>query len=196
MFDLLGAAGWGPGQTDEATGLDWLLLWLYLVLALGVSFLCSLLEASLLSMTPAHIGLLRERGQRTGAMLEKMKQNIDQPLSAILTLNTVAHTVGAAGAGAQVAAIFGRSWLGVASALLTVLILFLSEIIPKTAGAVWHKPLAGFTAYTVRGMVLGLYPVVQLCMLVSQWLRERGRGTMRRLIRPRAPGHEQLVHYP
>lgn len=174
MTWFLAAAPMIPQQAADATTMDWVLLWAYLLLALGVSFLCSLLEASLLSITPSYISLLVQRGRKAGRVLQRMRDNVDQPLSAILTLNTVAHTVGAAGAGAQVAAIFGRQWLGLASAVLTLLILLLSEIVPKTAGAVWHRPLAGFTAYTTRGMVIGLWPLVQLCMLISRWVRGPG----------------------
>ena len=159
-----------PGAAGAATTMDWVLLWVSLALALGVSFLCSMLEASILSMTPSYTNLLVRRGSRAGRLLQRMKANIDRPLSAILTLNTVAHTVGAAGVGAQVAAIFGRQWLGVASAVLTALILFLSEIIPKTLGAVWHKRLAAFTAYTIQGMILLLWPIVGLCMWLGQWV--------------------------
>ncbi|MFW6061109.1 MAG: CNNM domain-containing protein [Phycisphaeraceae bacterium] len=160
----------GSGAVDAATTQDWVLLWLYLALALGVSFLCSMLEASLLSLTPSYTQLLVDRGSRAGRLLQTMKADIDQPLAAILTLNTVAHTVGAAGVGAQAAAIFGRAWVGLISALLTLLILILSEIIPKTIGAVWHKQLATFTAYTTRGMILLLWPLVAMCMLMSRWI--------------------------
>jgi CBS domain containing-hemolysin-like protein len=162
----------GAVSAAEGTGgtWEWVLLWAYLLLALGVSFLCSLLEASILSLTPSYTSLLVQRGQRSGRMLQQMKSNIDQPLAAILTLNTVAHTVGAAGVGAQAAAIFGRQWIGVISAVLTFLILILSEIVPKTMGAVGFKRLAGFTAYTVQGMIWLLWPLVKLCMVISQWI--------------------------
>jgi CBS domain containing-hemolysin-like protein len=155
---------------SEDTTWQWVLLWVYLGLALGVSFLCSMLEASILSLTPSYLSLMVQRGTRAGRLLQRMKANIDQPLAAILTLNTVAHTVGAAGVGAQVAGIFGRAWLGPASAVLTFLILILSEIIPKTLGAVAYKRLSGFTAYTVQVMIWGLWPLVQLCMVMSQWI--------------------------
>ena len=169
-MDILAAvpvAG-GDGAAGDATYWDWLLLWSYLALALGVSFLCSMLEASILSVTPSYTNMLVQNGSRAGRILEHLKADIDRPLSAILTLNTVAHTVGAAGVGAQAAAIFGRAWLGVISAVLTFLILILSEIVPKTIGAVAHKSLVGFTAYTTQAMVWTLWPLVQLCMGVSR----------------------------
>jgi len=159
--------GSGSGAGGNGTTWDWVLLWLYLLLAVGVSFLCSLLEACMLSLTPSYTNMLVQRGSRAGQILEKLKSNIDRPLSAILTLNTVAHTVGAAGVGAQAAAIFGSQWVGLTSAVLTFLILILSEIIPKTLGAVAYKRLAAFTAYTVQGMIVLLWPIVQLCMLTS-----------------------------
>ena len=93
------------------------LLLLYVALALGVSFLCSVMEAVLLSVTPGYVSARLREGGRTAGRLEQFKQNIDRPLSAILTLNTIAHTVGAAGAGAQAAAVFGDVWLGVASGM-------------------------------------------------------------------------------
>ncbi len=136
------------------------LLILYLLLALGVSFLCSLVEASILSLRRAHVAQLLKEGKSSGRILKGMKENIDRPLAAILTLNTVAHTVGAAGVGAQALVLFGRYWVAVTSAILTVLILVFSEIIPKTLGAVYAGRLAAFTAYTIRGMIVLTYPLV------------------------------------
>ncbi|HPF37632.1 MAG TPA: CNNM domain-containing protein [Phycisphaerae bacterium] len=143
-----------------------LLLFLYAILALGVSFLCSLLEAALLSIPRSHVALLAESGSRTGARLSDMKANIDKPLAAILTLNTIAHTVGAAGVGAEAAIIFGDWSIGVVSAVMTLLILVLSEIIPKTLGAAHAKRLAGFTATTTRGMMILTLPVV----IALEWI--------------------------
>ena len=118
------------------------LLIIYVALALGVSFLCSVLEAVLLTLTPAYISLLVEKRPRVGQLLQRYKADVDQPLAAILSLNTIAHTVGAAGAGAQAVRVFGEAWVGVISAVLTLLILVLSEIIPKTLGALYWRPLA------------------------------------------------------
>ncbi|HSH26803.1 MAG TPA: DUF21 domain-containing protein, partial [Wenzhouxiangella sp.] len=115
------------------------LLAFYLFLAVGVSFLCSILEAALLSITPAHIAVLNERGSRTGKRLRRLKRDIDQPLAAILSLNTIAHTFGAAGVGAQAQVVFGQAWLTAASAIVTLMILVFSEIIPKTLGATHAK---------------------------------------------------------
>ncbi len=139
-----------------------LLLFIYVVIALGFSFLCSIAEAVILSVTTPHVMLLKKQGKRAGALLEKLKADINSPLAAILTLNTIAHTVGAAGAGAQATKVFGDAYVGVASAVLTLLILVFSEIIPKTLGAHYWKQLAPATAYTLKGLVWLLRPFVWL----------------------------------
>lgn len=146
------------------------LLFFYLFLAVGVSFLCSILEAALLSLTPAHIAVLNERGTRTGQRLRKLKRNIDQPLAAILSLNTIAHTFGAAGVGAQAQIVFGKVWVSVTSAVVTLLILVFSEIIPKTLGATHAKALAGFTAYTCTGLINLTWPLVVMSRYLTRWL--------------------------
>lgn len=142
------------------------LLIVYVLIALGFSFLCSIAESVILSVTKPYISLLEREGHGAGAVLRKLKEDINAPLAAILTLNTVAHTAGAAGAGAQAAAVFGSHYLGVISAILTLLILVFSEIIPKTLGAVYWRQLAPVTGYTVRFMVWVLYPFVKM----SEWL--------------------------
>ena len=95
------------------------------------------------------------------------KKNIDRPLSAILTLNTVAHTIGAAGVGAEITSLYGDNYLGFASAILTILILFFSEIIPKTIGATYYKGLSKFTFYTLRLMLMITYPFVVISMKIT-----------------------------
>ena len=108
------------------------LLLFYLAIAIGVSFLCSLLEASLLSIPRSHIAVMTERGSRAGQRLQVMKDDVDRPLAAILTLNTFAHTLGAAGVGAQSAVIWGEAWVGVVGVVVTLAILIFSEIIPRS----------------------------------------------------------------
>ena len=147
-----------------------LLFFAYLTLALGVSFLCSLLEASLLSVPRSHVAVMVERGSRAGLRLQKMKDDVDRPLAAILTLNTFAHTLGAAGVGAQAMVIWGEAWVGVVSFVVTLLILVFSEIIPKTLGAVHAKALAGFTAWSVYLMIVTLRPLVAACNAMSRTL--------------------------
>ncbi|WP_346837783.1 CNNM domain-containing protein [Microbulbifer sp. SAOS-129_SWC] len=143
-----------------------LLLIVYVLVALGFSFLCSIAESVILSVTMPYITLLERDGHRAGRLLRRLKQDINAPLAAILTLNTVAHTAGAAGAGAQAAAVFGNNYLGLASAVLTLLILVFSEIIPKTLGAVYWRRLAPLTAYILRFLVWILYPFVKM----AEWL--------------------------
>ena len=143
------------------------LLSLYVVLAVGVSFLCSIMEAVLLSVTPAYIGALEKDAPSSARQLRALKDDIERPLAAILSLNTVAHTVGAAGAGAQAAVVFGSAAVGVFSAVLTLAILVLSEVIPKTFGAVYWRALAPVVAQTLGPMIWVLGPLVWLCQLIT-----------------------------
>ncbi|MES9963465.1 MAG: hemolysin family protein [Candidatus Sedimenticola sp. 20ELBAFRAG] len=137
-----------------------ILLIIYVAVALGFSFLCSVAEAVLLSVTAAHVAVLEQEGKPVGTLLRRLKSDVNKPLAAILTLNTIAHTVGAAGAGAQAAVVFGSAWVGVASAVLTLLILIFSEIIPKTLGAHYWRRLAPATAYGLKFLVWALHPFV------------------------------------
>ncbi len=136
------------------------LLIVYVAVALIFSFLCSITEAVFLSVSKAHIMLMEQQERSSGTLLRELKQDVNKPLSAILTLNTIAHTVGAAGAGAQAAVVFGSAWVGLASAVLTLLILIFSEIIPKTLGAVYWRQLSGFTALFLKYLVWILFPFV------------------------------------
>lgn len=147
-----------------------LLLIVYILVALVFSFLCSIAEAVILSTTSAHIALLEKEGRSSGALLRKLKGDINKPLAAILTLNTIAHTVGAAGAGAQAAKVFGSSYVGIASAVLTLLILVFSEIIPKTLGAHYWRQLSPLTGYILQGLVYILYPFVLLAEFLTKGL--------------------------
>ncbi len=169
---MLAAGGFGGGSDAEATGPatagDWFLLLFYLVLALLVSFLCSLLEAGFLSLPRSHVRVMADEGHRWGVMLTGMKDSVDRPLAAILTLNTVSHTFGAAGVGAMIQKIFGAAWLTVGSVVVTLLILVLSEILPKTLGAVHAKRLAPFTAHAIRTIILLTYPIVVCLELMSR----------------------------
>lgn len=151
------------------------LLTLYLLIALGFSFLCSIAEAVLLSVTPSYIASLMEKSPRGALRLSAMKENIDRPLAAILSLNTIAHTVGAAGVGAQAVEVFGSAYVGVISAVLTLLILVLSEIIPKTLGATHWRLLARPTATLIIVLIWLLYPLVLLAELITKLLSPRNR---------------------
>jgi CBS domain containing-hemolysin-like protein len=173
---LLGTAnafGAGAAGTEEVIGQythsDAILLLAYVLLALVFSFLCSVAEAVLLSITPTYIAGLRDKRPRQADMLHKLKiENVDRSLAAILTLNTIAHTVGAIGAGAKATAVFGSAWFGVFSAVMTLLILFLSEIIPKTLGAVYWRSLTSVTAYFVRTLIIILYPLILVSELLTR----------------------------
>jgi CBS domain containing-hemolysin-like protein len=179
IFPIVIHAAGGISVATEAslTG-----LFFYVMLALCVSFLCSVLEAVLLSTSVSYVELKVEQGSRAGKLMRKHKENVERPIIAILTLNTIAHTLGAAGAGAQAAAIFGSQYIGVISAVLTLLILVFSEIIPKTFGAVYWKQLNPFSAYVIRGLVIVLYPVVRVFELMTRMLRpETEEPTVTRL---------------
>jgi CBS domain containing-hemolysin-like protein len=149
------------------------LLILYVVLAIGVSFLCSIMEAVILSVTPGYLASVRDYKPGTARRLQRFKENIDEPLAAILSLNTIAHTGGAAGAGAQAALVFGNTWVGLFSALLTLAILFLSEIIPKTIGAVYWKQLAPAVTRLLSWLMVPLMPLVWLSGLASRAISSR-----------------------
>jgi len=125
-----------------------------------------------LSVTSGYIAVNEKEGKPSAIVLRNLKENISQPLAAILTLNTIAHTVGAAGAGAQAMALFGNAALGIASAIMTFLILVFSEIIPKTLGAHYWERLAPVTAYFVRYLVWILYPFVKLSDYLTKSMTE------------------------
>ncbi len=129
-------------------------------LGLGLSFLCSIMEAVLLSVSHAYVALLQQRGDRAGALLANMRENIDEPIAAILTLNTIAHTVGAAVGGALALELWGDQWIALFSAVLTFTILVFSEILPKTPGATYWKVLAPPTAMVLRVLILVMKPIL------------------------------------
>jgi len=147
-----------------------LLLIIYLLIALAISFLCSLLEAALLSIPRSHIAMLKEQGSPVGKRLQRMKDDVDRPLAAILTLNTFGHTLGAAGVGAEAALLWGDAWVGLVGFVVTILILIFSEVIPKTLGVAHAKALAPFAAWTIPGMILILRPLVAMCNWTSKLL--------------------------
>ena len=130
---------WPIDHPFGGLSLNYALLIVYALVAIGTSFLCSIAEAVVLSVTPSHIASLRGKSPRQAKLLQKLKDNIDRPLAAILSINTIAHTVGATGVGAEAVAIWGDHIVGIASAVMTLLILVLSEIIPKTIGAVYWR---------------------------------------------------------
>lgn len=145
--------------TVNATGEgDMTLLIFYITLALGVSFLCSILEAVVLSTPQTYVNILQNEGKRTAEMWAHLKGDDSvRPLTAILTLNTIAHTMGAAGVGSQVQQIWGVEVLTAASAILTLAVLFLSEIIPKTLGAAYWKRLSTPSAYLLTWFTKSMF---------------------------------------
>jgi len=153
---------------------DVILLIVYVMMALGFSFLCSVAEAVLLSVTPSYIAGLRKKQPAKAERLYRLKMtNVDRALAAILTLNTIAHTVGAIGSGAKATKVFGSAWFGLFSAVVTLLILFLSEIIPKTLGATYWRPLAPLTANFVQLLIFLLYPLIWVSEKLTRLI---GRG--------------------
>jgi len=151
------------------------LLIVFFVLAIFFSFLCSLWEAVLLSITPTYARIQQKNGSAIGQYLQDFKENIDKPLSAILTLNTIAHTVGAIGVGEQAATIWADSnpliTRLVVPAVMTLAVLLLSEIVPKTIGALYWQRLAKFTVYSLRFLMFVLAPLVWMGQLVTRSLK-------------------------
>ncbi len=170
----------GAPAESEPSGLEWHLVMMvvYAAVALVFSFLCSVAEAVVLSVSPSYIANLENEGRRSAGLLKRIKVDIDRSLAAILTLNTIAHTLGAGGAGAEAAAYFGDRYVGIAMAVLTLLILFLSEIIPKTLGAIHWRRLAPLTARFVQWLTWGLYPLIVVSELLTRWL-SRGQSVHR-----------------
>ena len=151
------------------------LLLLYVGLAIGVSFLCSILEAVLLSISPSYITLAEQDGKAYASKLRGYKHQIDRPLSAILSLNTIAHTVGAAGAGAQAAIVFESVPVGVISGALTIAILVFSEIVPKTIGAVHWKGLVPYVVMFLEPVIWSMWPFVKMSEGISKLLAPQGQ---------------------
>lgn len=169
------AAGLPEAAEDgEGAPRHLMLMVLYAILALVFSFLCSVAEAVVLSVSPSFIARLEQIEDPMALHLAHIKRNIDRSLAAILTLNTIAHTVGAGGAGAEAAAYFGERWVGLSMAVLTLLILFLSEIVPKTLGAVYWRRLAGLTARFVRLLIVSLLPLIWISEQITK-LITRGK---------------------
>ncbi|MEM8594460.1 MAG: CNNM domain-containing protein, partial [Pseudomonadota bacterium] len=145
-----------------------ILLIAYVLIALLCSFLCSIAESVILSVRPAHIELLKDEQPSTGELLAELKLDVNKPLAAILTLNTISNTAGATLAGAQATALFGSVYLGLFSAVLTVLILVFAEIIPKTIGAYYWRALAPITALFLKYLIKMLSPFIYMSELLTR----------------------------
>lgn len=145
-------------------------------IAIVVSALCSIAEAALYTLPLSHIEVLIKQGRLSGSILKKLKKDIPKPIAAILTLNTIANTMGAAVAGASAVALFGEQSLGWVSALFTLLILLFSEIIPKTIGVTYYKSLAPWIAYPLNFLVKFFKPLIWLCMAATKLIRDNGNN--------------------
>ena len=158
------------------------LLLLFFFVSICFSFLCSIWEAVILSVTPSYVNRKVQDGSPIGETLQAYKKDIDRPLSAVLTLNTIAHTVGAIGVGAQAGEVYGSNSidLGFASltyesiiaSVMTLAILILSEIIPKTIGANMWRQLAPFTVKSLRILLFVLWPFVWLSQRITKTLKK------------------------
>lgn len=145
------------------------LLFVFLIGAMLISFLCSILEATLMSTPISYITMKEEEGFAPAVRMKAYKTDTSRPLAAILSLNTIANTIGAAGVGRQATIVFGSQWFGLVSIVTTVLILIFSEIIPKTIGTAHWKGLMGFATFAIHALIILLYPVV----IAVEWLQKR-----------------------
>jgi len=169
------------------------LLLAYFFLALFLSFLCSLLEAVLLSTPASYSSILSKQNASQGNRLERFKENINRPLAAILTLNTFAHTLGAAGVGAQTLELYGESSVAIASGILTLLILVFSEIIPKTIGSVYWRGLIGNTTLIIEVLIFFTYPLVLLAEYISNFGGDEATVTREEVIAMAEMGEDEGV---
>ena len=156
------------------------LLALYIVLAIAFSFLCSILEAVILSITPSYLEALRESQPKMHGRIKRLTQDIERPLSAILSFNTVAHTIGAAGAGAQAQKVWGDEVMTIFSIFLTLAILVLSEIIPKSLGARYWRGLLGFAATMIPIMIWCSLPLVWMSEMIAKLIKVEGTDRVSR----------------
>lgn len=157
------------------------LLFIYLFFALITSFICSIMEAVLLSIPMSFLKSKSDKGDSGADSMITLKKDIDKPLSGILTLNTIAHTVGAAGVGSQAVIVFGEVYFGIVSAVLTLLILVLTEIIPKTLGANYCRELVSISAKVIKAMIFITYPLVWISSILTKKLsREKAELTTSR----------------
>ena len=137
------------------------------MLSVGVSFICSVLESVLLSINMSYVAVLEKERPSVGKLLRAQKENINKSIAGILILNTIANTLGAAAVGAQAAIVFGNDAVVVVSIVLTFAILFLSEIIPKTIGAIYWKSLAPIASQFIRMFIWITYPIILTTLAVT-----------------------------
>ncbi len=148
------------------------LLLIFLLGAMLISFMCSILEASLMSTPLSYVNMREDEGYKPATRFKRYKTDNARPIAAILSLNTIANTIGAAGVGAQATEVFGSQWFGLVSAITTILILVFSEIIPKTIGSRHWKKLMGFTTRALRLIIFVLFPIVWVVEKLSKTIAE------------------------
>ncbi|MEM7699421.1 MAG: hemolysin family protein, partial [Verrucomicrobiota bacterium] len=165
MFDIFVAAAFGGG--DPTAQGSFTLLIVYFCLAIGVSFFCSVWEAVILSVTNPYIATLKDESPKAGTRLESLKNNINRPLTSILTLNTISHTMGSMGVAAQVAALGGGKWDAIGAGLMTIAILVASEIIPKNLGARYWRSWAPWVSWCLDWLYWPMWPFVRFIELFS-----------------------------
>lgn len=139
--------------------------------AIVVSFLCSLAEAVLLSLSPMRLETLKQQGKGYAAVWLHMRQNVGRPIAAILILNTIAHTGGATLAGGEFDELYGDEWLWLFSSIFTLVVLFGTEIIPKVIGVTHNEQLAPWIAPALRASITVLKPIISLAEFVSQFFK-------------------------
>ena len=173
------------------------LLLIYLAIAIGVSFLCSVLEAVLLSITPSFAAKMKTDKPRAGERINHVKKHLDESLSSILILNTFAHTMGAAGVGSQAMQVFGPQWETLIAVLLTLAILYFSEIIPKTLGATFWQQLAFPSALVISWLVKLVYPLVWVSTRLTKLfsVNKGGEITREEIIALASLGHRDGTIY-
>lgn len=149
------------------------LLLIFLLGTLLISFLCSILESVLMSTPISFITMRKEQGYKPASRFMEYKLDTEKPLAAILSLNTIANTIGAAGVGRQATILFGSAWFGIISAITTLLILVFAEIVPKTIGTSYWKNLMGFATRAISVLIFLMYPLVMLVGLISHALSRK-----------------------
>ncbi|HIP54092.1 MAG TPA: DUF21 domain-containing protein [Sulfurimonas autotrophica] len=153
------------------------LLVIFFILSVGISFLCSILESVLLSINMSYVAVLEKEKPAVGKLLRHHKVNINKSIASVLILNTIANTLGAAAVGAQASKIFGNDAVVYVSIVLTFAILFISEIIPKTIGAIYWKQLAPVAAYFIRFFIWITYPIILSTLAVTNKISQGKKDT-------------------
>ena len=147
---------------------QWLLFFSSVTLAMVLSHICSLLEAAILSITPSQIADLRLSSRKAGALAHNLKKDIDKPIAVILIINTAAHTIGAAVAGASLNELFHGKYMGVFSLLFTLLMVQYTEILPKTLGVRFNRKILAIAAPTLHVLVMLLNPLIKLTHFINK----------------------------